>query len=69
MEEAIRNALVSILFAVIGFLLMIIGYRVFDMATPTNLGQKIFEEGNVAAAVLAGAFALGLAIVIAAAIH
>lgn len=69
MEDAIRNALVSILFAVIGFLLLFIGYRVFDMATPTNLGQKIFEEGNVAAAVLAGGFVLGLAIVVAAAIH
>jgi len=41
---------------------------VFDALTPTDLSRKVFEESNLAAALLAGAIIIGLAIVIAAAI-
>ncbi|MGH2459986.1 MAG: DUF350 domain-containing protein [Chloroflexota bacterium] len=40
----------------------------FDWLTPTDLGDDIFRKGNVATAILAGAFIIGLAIVIAQAI-
>ena len=43
-------------------------YRVFDMLTPTDMQKAIFEQGNRAVAIIAGAFILGLAIIIAAAI-
>jgi uncharacterized membrane protein YjfL (UPF0719 family) len=42
--------------------------RAFDMLTPTNLSRQIFEEKNMAAAVLTGAFVIALAIIIAQAI-
>ncbi len=69
MEITINNLLLAVLFALVGFILLLGGYRIFDAMTPTDLNAKIFEEGNVAAAVLAGAFIIGLAIVVAAAIH
>jgi uncharacterized membrane protein YjfL (UPF0719 family) len=62
------NIFLSIVFAILGFVLLFIGYRVFDMLTPTNLNKRIFEDGNVAAAILAGSFVLGLAIIVAMAI-
>ena len=68
MEHAINNALLSLLFAVLGFAMLFAGYKLFDIWTPADLSQKIFEEGNVAAAVMLGAFVIGLAIVVAAAI-
>lgn len=68
MEQFLANAALSLVFALLGFVLLFIGYRVFDSLTPQNLGKSIFEDGNVAAAVLAGAFIVGLALVIAAAI-
>ena len=68
MENLINNLLLSVLFAFLGFVLLFVGYRVFDALTPTNMGAKIFEEGNTAAAVLVGAFIIGLAIIVAAAI-
>lgn len=68
MEQALRNGLLSLVFAVLGFILLFAGYRLLDWWTPANLSQKIFEEGNVAAAILVGAFVLGLAVVVAAAI-
>ncbi|MCC6173729.1 MAG: DUF350 domain-containing protein [Chloroflexi bacterium] len=54
----------SLIFALLGFILLFVGYRVFDALTPTDLNKRIFHDGNVAAAVLAGAFVVGLAIVV-----
>ncbi len=68
-EQTLFNLLLAAIFSILGFVLLFIGYKVFDALTPTDLGAKIFEEGNVAAAVMAGAFILGIAIVVAASIH
>jgi uncharacterized membrane protein YjfL (UPF0719 family) len=67
-ELALRNSLLSVLFAVLGFILLFLGYRVLDLWTPQSLSHKIFEDGNVAAAIFGGAFVIGLAVVVAAAI-
>ena len=67
-EHIATNALASILFAVLGFVLLFFGYKVFDMLIPVDIQSKIFEEGNIAAALATGAFVLGLAIIVAAAI-
>jgi putative membrane protein len=67
-NSTLNNAVLSVLFAILGFVLLFIGYRVFDALTPTDLNKRIFEDGNVAAAILAGAFVLGLAIIVAMAI-
>ena len=68
MEQTIANVLLSVLFALLGFVLLFVGYKVFDALTPHNIGHKILDEGNVAAAVLMAGFIVGLAIVVAAAI-
>jgi len=62
------NFILSIVYAVLGMILLYVGYKVFDMVTPADMQKKIFEENNVAVAVTVGAFILGLAIVIGAAI-
>lgn len=62
------NALISVLFAVLGFVLLFVGFRLFDMLTPADLSKLIFEQGNVAAGIVMGAFVIALAIVVAAAI-
>lgn len=58
----------TMVYAIAGALLLWLGYRLFDRLTPGDMHAKIFEEGNVAVAVLAGAFILGLAGIIAASI-
>jgi uncharacterized membrane protein YjfL (UPF0719 family) len=68
-QQIITNIGLSLVFALLGFVLLFIGYRVFDKMTPTDLNKQIFEQGNVAAAILAGAFVLGLAFIIAMAIN
>jgi uncharacterized membrane protein YjfL (UPF0719 family) len=59
----------SIVYAGLGGVLLLIAFKVFDWATPADLAREIFEKNNTAAAILAGAFLIALALVIAAAIH
>lgn len=63
-----RTLILSVVYAVLGMVLLYLGYRLFDWLTPTNLQDDIFKKGNVAVAILVGAFILALAIVIGAAI-
>lgn len=69
MPQALIVFLSSVAYALAGSVLLWIGYRLFDHLTPGDAHAKIFEEGNRAVAILAGAFVLGLALIIAAAIH
>jgi putative membrane protein len=68
MEKALQNVALSVVFAALGFVLLFLGFRIFDWLTPTDLRVDVFEKGNVAAALLAGAFVIALAIIIHAAI-
>lgn len=68
MPHGLTVFLLTLAYAAAGSLLLWLGYRLFDRLTPGDMHAKIFEEGNVAVAVLAGAFVLGLSIVIAASI-
>ena len=65
-EQVFFNLLLAALFSALGFGLLFAGYRLLDAVTPEHLSDKIFREGNVAVAVLAAAFVIGLALIIAA---
>ncbi len=65
----VRVFILSIIYAILGMVLLYVGYKVFDLVTPTDMQKKIFEEGNTAVAITVGAFIIGLAIVILGAIR
>jgi uncharacterized membrane protein YjfL (UPF0719 family) len=56
-----------LLFAFIGILTAIAGYKLFDKCTPGDLHKEILENKNIAAALVAGSVILGVCIIIAAA--
>ena len=60
----VRIFVTAIVYAFAGMALLLIGYRIFDALTPTDLQKKIFEEGNIAVAIAVGFFMLGVAVVI-----
>ena len=68
LEQMLLNLVLATVFSVLGFALLFVGYRVLDALTPEHMGHKIFVDGSVAVAILAGAFVIGLAIIIAASI-
>jgi uncharacterized membrane protein YjfL (UPF0719 family) len=59
--------LYMLLFAGVGIVAAIAGYKIFDKCTPGHLNKEILEHRNVAAAIIAGAVILGVCIIIAAA--
>jgi putative membrane protein len=63
---SLLNALV---YAILGIVILIVSFIVWDKITPYNLWKEIVEEQNVALAILAGLMALGIAIIIASAVH
>ena len=62
--QAIGNVLI---FAAIGIIAAILGFKLFDRCTPGHLGKEIIENRNVAAAIVAAAVIVGVSIIIAAA--
>jgi uncharacterized membrane protein YjfL (UPF0719 family) len=61
--QAIGNVLI---FAAIGIVAAIIGFKVFDKCTPGHLEKEILENRNIAAAIIAAAVIIGVSIIIAA---
>lgn len=56
------------LFTLIGIALAIVGYKLFDAATPGQLHKEIIEHRNVAAAIIGAAVIVCVCIIVAAAI-
>jgi putative membrane protein len=56
--------LATIVYSLIGFVLLAIAYVVLDRITPGDATKKIFEEGNVAVAVFLGSVIIALGFII-----
>lgn len=59
----------TLVYALLGLAIFVIGFRLWDRLTPVDLWKEIAERQNMALAILAGAIAIALAIIIGAAIH
>jgi uncharacterized membrane protein YjfL (UPF0719 family) len=58
----------SILYAFIGIVVFWLSFMVIDKLTPYDLWKELVEKQNMALAVVVGAMALGLSIIVAAAV-
>ena len=56
------------IFGVTGIALLIVGYYIWELVTPYNLRRELQENKNLAVAVVAASFIVGMAIVVAAAL-
>jgi uncharacterized membrane protein YjfL (UPF0719 family) len=54
------------IFGIVGIILLIVGYYVWELVTPYNVRKELEENKNVAVAIVVAAFIVGMAIVIAA---
>ena len=59
----------SILYAVIGVAIFCIAFALVDRLTPYNLWKELVEKQNTAIAIVVGFAALGICLIVAAAIH
>lgn len=65
----VSNIAAAIVFAVLGIVTFVVAFVAIDKMTPFTLWKEIIDEHNTALAVLIGFIALGISIIIAAAIH
>ena len=59
----------TLIYAGVGIVVFVVGFIILDLLTPGKLWEEIEQKQNNAVAIFAGAIALGLAIIVAAAIH
>jgi uncharacterized membrane protein YjfL (UPF0719 family) len=59
----------SFIYALLGIVIFIVGFIIVDKLTPYDLWKQLVEEKNVALAIVVGATALGICLIIASAIH
>ena len=59
----------SILYALVGVLVFWISFMVIDKLTPYDLWGEIIEKKNVALAIVVGALAIAIGLIVSAAIH
>ena len=59
----------SILYALIGVFIFWLCFLIIDKITPADLWREIVEKQNVALGIVVGAMALGISIIVAAAVH
>jgi putative membrane protein len=63
------NVLAAVVYAVLGIVIYIVAFVIIDKLTPGTLWHDLLHERNTALAILMAGLAIGLSIIIAAAIH
>jgi len=62
-----RDIILVAIFSIVGLIILMVGYKVFDMATPYDLNRQIAEENNTAAGIAVAGVLVSLGIIVAAA--
>src|SRR5262245_47937293 len=60
--------LASMVYRLLGLILLLIGYYVYELITPWSVKEELITHRNPAVAIVVAAFIVGMAVVIAAAI-
>jgi putative membrane protein len=55
----------TVVFGLLGIVMTIVGFKLFDAFVQFNLAQEICEKQNMAVAILCGAMVLGISIIVA----
>lgn len=68
-ETLLHNVVAALVFAAVGVAVLLLSFVTLDRLTPYDLWKEVVDEKNTALALLIGLIALGVSIIIAAAIH
>jgi putative membrane protein len=66
--ELLHNLGAAAVYAALGILLFVLAFSIVNRMTPGTLWKELIEEHNTALAIVVGAMAIGISIIIAAAI-
>lgn len=62
-----HEILATLLYAIIGLILMMVGYYLFDKITPFDLTKELAEDQNIAVAIVVAVIKMGIVAIIIAA--
>jgi len=68
-EFKLGGLLSSLLYSFVGVFIFWVSFLIIDRLTPYHLWKEIIEEKNTALAIVVGGIAIGICIIVAAAIH
>lgn len=68
MDEMLRNLGAAAVYALLGIVLFALAFAAIERLTPGTLWRELIEEHNTALAIVVGAMAVGVSVIIAAAI-
>ncbi|MGH9946369.1 MAG: DUF350 domain-containing protein [Pyrinomonadaceae bacterium] len=69
LDQLVEVLVTTLIFVVIGLIFFAIAFFIMDKVTPFSMRKEIEDDQNVALGVVIGSLVIGIAIIIAAAIH
>ena len=69
MDSLLTNLLAAVLWSFLGIAIFVAAFVLVDRLTPGTMWKELIEDQNTAVAIVMGAIAIALAIIIAAAVH
>ncbi len=69
MDNLLANLLAAVLWSFLGIVIFVAAFLLVDRLTPGTMWKELIEDQNTAVAIVMGAIAIALAIIIAAAVH
>lgn len=64
-----KYLVLSLIYSAVGIAIFMVAYKVIEMVMPFDLNKELAEDQNTAVGVLVGSVMLGLALIIASAMH
>ena len=58
----------SVVFSIVGVIVLMVGYKIFDLVTPFDLDHQIAEDNNTAAGIAVAGVIIALGLIVAAAV-
>lgn len=61
--DVLINLGLSLLFGLVGIIILVLGYKIFDALIPADFNEEL-QKGNIAVAIFAAGILIGLAIIV-----
>ncbi len=65
----LKHFIAAVAYSILGIVVLIVAFWIIEKITPDNLWLEIIEKQNKALAIMAAAFMIAIAIIIASSIH
>lgn len=61
--DIINNLVISFLFGILGIVIMVLGYLIFDKVIPADFNKEL-ENNNIAVAIVVAGLLIGISIIV-----